>query len=144
MNRRDREELRVLGAGLALPIDPGRAQGAWPMVAGARAVEQSLLALLSTQPGERVRRPGYGCGLHDFLFDPNTVATRALMRQRILESIQTYETRLDAVDVAVMADEQIPTLVHIELTYQLVGEPAARHLVYPFYLERDRATGGGV
>jgi hypothetical protein len=41
------------------------------MVAGEAAVRQALLLLLSTQPGERVMRPTFGCHLQRLVFSPN-------------------------------------------------------------------------
>ena len=41
------------------------------LVDGHASVRQALLILLSTNPGERVMRPRYGCDLHRLLVAPN-------------------------------------------------------------------------
>ena len=48
------------------------------MVDGASAVRQSLMLLLSTQPGERIMRPEFGCDLYRLVFEPNDETTAGL------------------------------------------------------------------
>ncbi len=38
------------------------------MAAGAENVRQSMKILFLTEPGERIMREDYGCGLNDYLF----------------------------------------------------------------------------
>ena len=72
-----RQRDRRLGTGFGFPLLEGRG---FRWVSGAEAVEQSLRQLLLTEPGERLGRPSYGCGLRRFLDAPNSVATRTLIR----------------------------------------------------------------
>lgn len=109
----------------------------WPLLAGpdeagqwhwpglARSVADGLRALLSVRPGELLMHPDYGAGLQDFLHEPNTLAVRARIRQRIEAAVARWEPRaeLDRVDVAEADDD--PAAVRVEVHYRLRrnGEP---------------------
>ena len=122
-----------LGSGLGLPLRPGAA-GALPLVEGPDAVSRSLLLVLETEPGERVMRPGFGCGLRRYLMKPNTVATRTLIQRDVERALARWEPRVEVQRVAVEAGED-PALVWIRVEYALVRDRSAGSLVYPFYLE---------
>ncbi len=122
------------GTGFGFPLV---ADGDFPLVSGEDAVEQALEMLLLTEPGERVRRPEYGCGLQRFLFKPNTVSTRTLMRKTIVEAIERFEPRIELDTVDVTADADDPSLVHVAISYALADDPAPRNMVFPFYLEQE-------
>ncbi len=75
---------------LPVPDDNGALQ--WPDLAG--SVAQHLRVLLATRPGELLMTPDYGAGLQNWLYQPNTLATRARMRERIEEMVGRYEPRV--------------------------------------------------
>lgn len=123
--------LRHLGRGPAFPLrpEPGLA---W--AEGPEKVEQSMRILLETEPGERVMRPDYGCGLRRFLMSPNSAAVRALIQQAVERALARFERRITAqVQVLTVAEE--PSRVDIHIAYVLVRHGKPGNLVYPFYLE---------
>lgn len=125
-----------LGKGFAFPMIP---VGSFARVDGADAVLQALWTLLSTEPGERVQRPDWGCGLRRYLFAPNTVNTRASMRRDVISSIERFERRAQLESVEVRPHEAEPTRVDIEIRFEVVGSRSPRNLVYPFYLQSNGA-----
>ena len=129
------------GRGLKFPLAP---QGSFAMVEGAEAVDQALRTLLMTQPGERVRRPQWGCRLRSYLFEPNSVATRTLLRREVIEAISRFEPRVRLDEVRVTTDESEPTRIVIDIGYRLVDDPTARTLVFPFYLRGESPSSGEV
>ncbi len=106
---------------------------AW--VRGADAVDQALWTLLLTEPGERIARPTYGCGLRQFLFAPNNVTTRTLVQRAVERSIRVNEPRVSLKAVVVSTDSLDSTELRIDVTYVLVGDSDPRNLVFPFYLD---------
>ena len=104
-------------------------------VAGTAAVYQALRTLLLTQPGERLGRPDYGCGLRRFLFQPNTVTTRTLIRQTVEKAIVRFEPRVEIDRVSVRADAADDTVIIIDIRFRLVDQPGTEALVFPFYLD---------
>ena len=72
-----------LGTGVDLPLSPDPVRGALGYRSGPEKVQQSILVILLTEPGERVMRPDFGCGLRRFLMEPNTVAVRASIQREV-------------------------------------------------------------
>lgn len=129
LNRLDR-----LGQGLGQPIAPD-AQGRLPLVSGPEKVRQAMFTILDTEPGERVMRPDFGCGLRRYLMQPNNPATRAGIARDITQSLQRWESRIKVADVSVNPTED-RAMVLIEIRYAHVLDGRQDTLVYPFYLEQ--------
>ncbi len=70
--------------------------GAVEMVDEHAAVRQAVLLLLSTQPGERVMRPEYGCELHRLTFSPNDDTTAGLAIHYVRRALERWEPRIRA------------------------------------------------
>ena len=125
-----------LGKGFAFPMIP---LGTFANVEGADAVLQALWTLLSTEPGERVQRSDWGCGLRRYLFAPNTVNTRASIRRDVISAIERFERRARLESVEVRPHDVEPTRVDIDIRFEVVGSASPRNLVYPFYLQSEGA-----
>lgn len=123
----------AFGQGLALPMQPGD-EGALPLADGPEKVRQAIAIILDTEPGERLMRPQFGCGLRRYLMQPNTAATRAAMQREIQTALAAWEPRikLDRVDVLPGDDA---ALVLVQIDYQHLRDGRRDNLVYPFYLE---------
>lgn len=125
-----------LGQGLGQPVAPD-ASGRLPLVSGPEKVRQAIYTLLDTDPGERVMRPDFGCGLRRYLMQPNNPATRAGIQREITQSLTRWELRVKLVDIAVTPTDD-RAMVLIEIHYAHVLDARQDVLVYPFYLEHDR------
>jgi uncharacterized protein len=125
-----------LGQGLGQPLLPD-VSGRLPLVAGPEKVRQAIYTILDTDPGERVMRPDFGCGLRRWLMHPNNPATRAAIGREITQALARWEPRVQVVDVAVTPTDD-RSMVLIEIHYAHVLDARQDVLVYPFYLERDR------
>ena len=121
------------GRGLGFPVVPDPRDRGLPLAAGAAKVRQSLLTILDTEPGERVMRPDFGCGLRRYLMAPNNVATRALIKREVELALARHEprVRVDAVEVLPGDD---PALVVVAIAYRHLVDGRADNLVYPMYL----------
>ena len=124
-----------LGQGFGQPIAPQT--GRLTLVSGPEKVRQAIFTLLDTDPGERVMRPDFGCGLRRFLMHPDNPATRAAIEREITQALGRWEPRVRLLDIAVLGTDD-PSLVQIEIHYAHVLDARQDVLVYPFYLERDR------
>ena len=122
-----------LGRGLGFPVVPGERDRALPLVAGADKVRQSIIAILDTEPGERVMRPDFGCGLRRYLMKPNSVATRAQIRHDVELALVRWEPRVKLDDVEVVAGQD-PALALVAVSYTQLVDGRADNLVYPLYL----------
>ena len=128
------QKSNVFGQGLGFPPRVGTdGRLAWSV--GEDNVREAIRILLLTEPGERLLREEFGCGLRQFLFEPNTVTTRELIRQHIIQAIGRWEPRAAVEDVTVETDTQNPRLVAITIFFRLVATQALERLGITLQLE---------
>jgi len=68
---------------------------------GVAQIKSDLLALLLTEPGERVMLPSFGTPLKRFMFEPNDPSLLDNVRNTIVESIRSWEPRIQVTDIQV-------------------------------------------
>jgi phage baseplate assembly protein W len=117
----------LLGEGMSFPPRVG-ADGRLAWSAGEQNVRESLRVLLLTEPGERLMREAYGCGLRRYLFEPNTATTRELIRQRITAAVSRWEPRAAVQDVTVVSDDADPRVASVTIHFRLVATGAAERV----------------
>ena len=125
------EPRHFLGTGWSAPFGvDGR--GGINLVSGDKAIERSILTILSTAKGERRMRPRFGCGIHDLVFAPNTVAVRGLLQQKVREALVRWEPRIDVLDVRVDSPPGRRNYLEIRVDYRIRATNASSNLVYQF------------
>jgi phage baseplate assembly protein W len=124
----------IFGQGLGFPPRVG-ADGRLAWSEGEKNVRDSIRILLLTEPGERLMREEFGCGLRQFLFEPNTVTTRQLIQERIIQVIGRWEPRVALEDVTVDEDPDNPRLVAITIVFRLVATQGLGRLSLTLQLE---------
>ena len=124
-------------------IDPGgltlSATGTLERVDVAASIRQALLLLLSTEPGERVMRPTYGCALEHLIFGPNDDTTAGLVIHYVRRAVETWEPRVQVTRVDAEADPTDPSRLNITLEYRIRGVGQLERLVYGLSLAGGRA-----
>lgn len=110
---------RIYGRGFRFPfgLDAGRV--AWSE--GEDNVQECLQHLLLTELGERLHLPDFGGGLAAFLYEPNAVATRTRIADRVREAVRQGERRVRVRAVEVVPDPTDPAAVIVTLSYDLVA-----------------------
>ena len=126
--------LSFLGRGWHFPVLPEPNNGQLELTQGPENVRQSIYLILDTEPGERIMRPTFGCGLRRYLMKPNSAATRALIQLDVEQALATWEPRIQTQMVQVEPGDD-PALVLIRISYIHVRDRREDNLVYPFYLE---------
>ncbi len=126
--------LNYLGRGWSFPVRPNPLTRRIETEDGPEKVRQSIQIILETEPGERIMRPSFGCGLRRYLMKPNTAATRALIQRDVQSSLAAWEPRVRLQEVRVDPGDD-PSLILIGITYVHVRDGSAGNFVYPFYLE---------
>ncbi|EKN4706209.1 GPW/gp25 family protein [Yersinia ruckeri] len=91
------------------------------MAEGAEDVRQSLQILFSTEPGERLMREDYGCGLNDFMFENIRNELIAEIETRIQDSVLRYEPRADVTDIQVSQAPNRSNTLQVRVAYRLRG-----------------------
>jgi phage baseplate assembly protein W len=99
-------------------------------------IRESIFIILGTAPGERLKRPEFGCEVHELMFAPNNVMTAALAEHYCEEALLKWEPRIEDLEVSAAPSENEPNRMDIRITYVISEMNEERNLVYPFYLKR--------
>lgn len=129
----------IIGRGWPFPLRPGPA-GRLGYLGGDEKIRQSIWLILSTAPGERLMRPGFGCGIHDLVFEANTASVRRLVEERIREALLAWEPRVDVLAVRVEAPPEQRNYLLIWIDYRVRANNALYNLVYPLYLTEGASS----
>jgi hypothetical protein len=126
-----------LGVGWKSPVQRD-SQGEIALSRYEEDIQEALWIILSTAPGERLMRPDFGCGIHDYVFALNDMRTAGLVRLHVEEALTRWEPRILLQEVRVEPDPGDPALLLISIEYRVRATDSRFNLVYPFYLERGR------
>ena len=76
-------------------------------------VDQMIRQVILTNPGERINRPDFGCGLRRMLFAPNSDVAANLARASVLQALERWlSTAITVDDVTVSSvDERLEVRV---------------------------------
>lgn len=88
---------------------------------GEENVRESICIILRTRPGERILLPDFGCGLDQYLFEPNSIATLRLIQEEVKRSLARWEPRIKLDDVRVAVNPTDPRAVDITIMYTLIA-----------------------
>ncbi|MCX6243092.1 MAG: GPW/gp25 family protein [Bacteroidetes bacterium] len=92
----------------------------------AKHVRQMILQVLFTNPGERVNRPDFGCGIKRMVFAPNDDVTASLAQVTILQALNTWLGSLITVqDIKVNADNE---KLEINISYSINAMSGRQYL----------------
>jgi len=131
----DKREFLGVGWRFPLQVTP---DGRIAQARHEQRIEESIVLILSTSPGERPMLPDFGCGIHDTLFAPNDPRTIALVAHLVRQSLTRYEARIDLLDVHAENTADAPNLLLIRINYRIRATNAVGNLVYPFYIKEGR------
>lgn len=112
---------------MAFPPRVG-ADGRIAWSAGEDNIRESIRVVLMTEPGERLRLPEFGAGLGRFLFEPNIVATHALIADQIKGALARWEPRIRVESVDVTAERADTKAAIVTITYRLVATQAVERV----------------
>ncbi len=129
----------LIGQGWQFPPDLNP-RGNVALVSDHQEIEQSILIILSTAPGQRVMRPEFGCRIHELVFAPNNATTAGLAARYVRQALGRWEPRIRLVTVEVAPAAEDPSRLEIKLEYVVNATHSRRSLVYPFYLLPEEAT----
>jgi hypothetical protein len=125
-----------VGRGIAFPMRVS-ATGGLALVSSDEEIAESIRLILGTSPGERPMRPDFGCPIHDHVFAPADSSIIGMIGFEVRNSLARWEPRIDVLDVVVSQDESRPSLLYIDITYEIRDTNDPRNLVFPFYVIPD-------
>lgn len=97
-----------------------------------KCVEESIDIILSTQIGERIYNPEFGCRIQELMFEPNNARTHSLAQIYVKEALERFENRININKVEVYSEDE--KSLSINIRYEFVESSREHNLVYPFYL----------
>lgn len=139
MSNSDRE---YLGKGWRFPVAINLTGGV-SSSAYEENVRESIFIILGTAPGERIKRPEFGCEIHELMFAPNNSVTAALARHYVEEALIKWEPRIEVLEVFTHSSPDEPNRLNVRIHYLILDTNDQRNVVYPFYLrtpEEDDAA----
>ena len=122
-----------LGVGLAFPITLDE-NNQLKISRYETTVQQSIWTILGTAKGERVMRPNFGCGIHNFVFSPNSASIIGQIVSEVRQSLIEWEPRIDILNIDINSDENEENKLLIIINYQVRKTNNRFNLVYPFYV----------
>ena len=125
-----------VGHGVAFPMRVN-ATGGLALVSSDEEIAESIRLILGTSPGERPMRPDFGCPIHNHLFGSVDASMIGMLGYEVSNSLALWEPRIEVTDVVVSPDESQPSLLYIDITYQVRDTNDPRNLVFPFYVIPD-------
>lgn len=138
-----REE--IIGRGWAWPIQI-EPRGRWRMLGGLPKVEQAMAIILSTRRGARLRRPDFGCRIHDLVFAPANPETLRQAEWFVEEALALWEPRIEVLRVRTWVEYRPVVLgvratqtghgqLMVEVTYRVRATNDVRNRVFPFLIQ---------
>ncbi|HEX2912437.1 MAG TPA: GPW/gp25 family protein [Chloroflexia bacterium] len=111
---------KIFGRSIAFPPHIG-ADGRLAWSEGEVNVRESIQIILMTNLNERITLPVFGGNLKPFLFEPNTVTTRFLIQDRIIQALRLWEPRINVESVEVVEDPADSQAAIATIYYKLVA-----------------------
>ena len=131
----NQKQRNYLGQGVSFPMRVNK-QGNLTLSREVNNIEESILIILLTEPGERLYRPDFGCRLHELAFAPLNSETLMLMRIYTQEALDRWEPRIQVENITTQAIN-IRGQVNITINYRIKNSYDKRSLVYPFFLKPE-------
>ncbi len=122
-----------LGIGWGFPPTFGKNIKSVEMISDEVDINSSLEILLSTDLGERIMQPTYGCDLRRLLFEPLDTSLKAYIKNLIKTAILYFEPRIRLEKISLEAKPN-HGIIEITLEYTIRTTNSRYNFVYPFYL----------
>ncbi len=122
-----------LGCGIHFPPRPDPVTGVLRMSGYEEDIKEAIRIILMTRRGERVMRPEFGCGIHDFAFSTMDYATLSQIEKSVKDALILWEPRIRDVEV----DAKIGRgegVLDISISYVVRTTNNPYNLVFPFYI----------
>ena len=122
-----------LGKGWAFPV--ATQGGRVLMASDATDIEQAILIILQTAPGERVMLPGFGCRINELVFAAGNATSVSLAQLYVKQALDRWEPRVVVTQVVAGIDPKTPNCLTISVSYVIRTSNQPGNLVYPFFLK---------
>ena len=127
-----------LGKGWKFPVKPDGA-GRIMLSQFEEDIREAIRIILLTSKGERVMRPEFGAGLHDYVFETMSVTNVGSIQASIQDALIEWEPRIELLSVKVEPDRGEIGKLLIDIDYRVRATNTQFNLVFPFYVSVARS-----
>lgn len=127
---------KFLGTGWRFPVTTDQS-GAIEQATADADVRESIRLILFTAKGERVMRPDFGCGIHEFAFATVNTTTLSLVERTVEDALRRWEPRIEVEAVEASTAELSRGHLSISIDYRVRSTNTRANLVFPFYLRES-------
>jgi uncharacterized protein len=103
------------------------------------SIRQAIRLLLSTEPGERVMRPTYGCPLSQLMFAPNDDTTAGLAIHFVRRALEAWEPRIEITRLEAKRHDDQPARLDLMLEYRIRQTGVVDGVTVPLSLSGESA-----
>ena len=100
-------------------------------------IREAVRLILLTARGERVMRPDFGAGLHEFVFVSMSATNLGAIQSAVREALIAWEPRIQTLSVEVEPDQSELGKLFINIDYRVRATNTRFNLVFPFYLKEQ-------
>lgn len=123
-----------LGTGLGVPVMADPATGRFRTSSYEDDIKEAIYIILMTKKGERLMRPEFGCGIHDFAFATLDYTTISQMEKAVKEALIQWEPRIREISVEVSQSMTETGKAIISISYVVRSTNNPYNLVFPFFM----------
>ncbi len=123
-----------LGTGLGFPVMVDPATGRFRTSSYEDDIKEAIYIILMTKKGERLMRPEFGCGIHDFAFATLDYTTISQMEKSVKEALIQWEPRIRDISVEVSQSMTETGKAIISISYVVRSTNNPYNLVFPFFM----------
>ncbi len=98
-------------------------------------IKEAIRIILGTAKGERLMRPDFGCGIHEFVFTSMNAVNLSLIETSVRDALTLWEPRIELINVKTDAEKADEGKLYINIDYRVRVTNTEFNLVYPFYLK---------
>ncbi|CAM1358321.1 MULTISPECIES: GPW/gp25 family protein [Tenacibaculum] len=124
-----------LGTGWGFPPEFSKGRNEVIMTSNEEDIQKSLQILLTTQLGERVMLPEYGCNLEELLFEKLNRTLITYVTDLIRTAILYHEPRIDVLKIDISETDTLEGKLIISIDYIVRATNSRTNYVFPFYKE---------
>lgn len=102
-------------------------------------IKEAVRIILLTAKGERVMRPEFGSGLHEFVFESMSSTTIGSIQAAIQNALIEWAPRIELLSVNVTADQGEIGKLLIDINYKVRATNTRFNLVFPYYVNEGQS-----
>ena len=127
-------EKSFLGVGWKFPPSFDKTSNSILKSSGVADIEESILIILQTVPGERVMQPEFGCNINKLVFESMTTLIDAELHDMIYNALLIFEPRIKDIDTVIADKDFLSGIIKVNITYTIISTNTRHNIVFPFYL----------